>query len=98
MGFEERPSQVERLSEKEHAGIEYNDQQDDYEPEEIQKEARVLEDPERNRKQKRYPRKLDLILMLTTSILYFFESLDRGNIVVSCSVTWSFLCGIIEQR
>lgn len=59
------------------------DELDAYAPLDIQKETRILQDPEWFEKQKKYLRKLDMILLPTISILYFFEYLDRGNIAVS---------------
>lgn len=82
MGFDERPTQIERLPEEEKVGIDPTQQQDDYAPTDVQKEVRMLDDPEWVNKQKRYLRKLDFILMPTISLLYFFEYLDRGNIAV----------------
>lgn len=87
MGHDERPNQLERLPEAT-LGIESKHQPDEYAPIEIQKEARALEDPKWISKQKKYLQKLDLILMPTISILYFFEYLDRGNIAV-CYTTIS---------
>lgn len=57
-------------------------QVEDYAPEEVQKEVDRLEDPEWITAQKRYLRKLDLIILPTVSALYFFEYLDRGNVAV----------------
>ena len=55
----------------------------DYAPPEIQKEIRVLTDPEWIKAQKSFLRKLDFIILPTISALYFIEYLDRGNIAVS---------------
>jgi len=55
----------------------------DYAPPEIQKEAHLLEDLGYILAQKRYLRRLDLIILPAISALYFFEYLDRGNIAVS---------------
>jgi hypothetical protein len=55
----------------------------DYASPEIQKDIRVLNDPEWIKAQKSFLRKLDFIILPTISALYFFEYLDRGNIAVS---------------
>jgi hypothetical protein len=55
---------------------------DDYAPEEIQNEARNLDDPAWVLAQRRYLWKLDCIILPAISILYFFEYLDRGNVAV----------------
>ena len=52
----------------------------DYAPDEIQKNVQSLEDPEVARAYKSYMRKLDLIILPTITLLYFFEYLDRGNV------------------
>jgi hypothetical protein len=83
MGFEERASQIENLSEEDRVAVVSNEEQNGYAPIDIQKEAQLVDDPEWIKKQKKYLRKLDLILMPTISLLYFFEYLDRGNIAVS---------------
>lgn len=51
--------------------------------EDIQKHAHRQDDPEWTTAQKRYLRKLDLIILPMISLLYFFEYLDRGNVAVS---------------
>jgi len=79
MGANQEASQIEKLKQEDQVGV---PQQDEYAPADIQKEVHILEDPEWIAKQKNYLRKLDLILMPTISILYFFEYLDRGNIAV----------------
>lgn len=57
-------------------------QANDYAPPDVQKAAHRLDDPEWILAQKRYLRKLDLIILPMISTLYFFEYLDRGNIAV----------------
>ena len=53
---------------------------------EIQKETHeVLDDPDARKYERRYLRKLDMIILPTVSGLYFFEYLDRGNVAVSSS-------------
>jgi hypothetical protein len=83
MGFEKRASQIENLSEEDRVAVVLYEEQNGYAPIDIQKEAQLVDDPEWIKKQKKYLRKLDLILMPTISLLYFFEYLDRGNIAVS---------------
>jgi hypothetical protein len=58
-------------------------QKDDRIFEDAQKAADRLDDPEWILAQKRYLRRLDLIILPMISTLYFFEYLDRGNIAVS---------------
>lgn len=57
-------------------------QLDDYVADGADKEARNPDNPEWIMAQKRYLRKLDLIILPTISALYFFEYLDRGNVAV----------------
>ena len=59
-----------------------NDPADDYALEDAEKQAQRLHDPAWLDAQKRYLRKLDLIILPTISLLYFFEYLDRGNVAV----------------
>jgi hypothetical protein len=81
MGRQEKPMHIEHAHDQQ---VQPSSQPTmaEYAPAEIQKETRILEDPEWFTRQKRYLRKLDFILMPTISILYFFEYLDRGNIAV----------------
>ncbi len=60
----------------------YLEKSDDYAPDDIQKAARQLEDPEWIKAQRRYLWKLDSIILPAISVLYFFEYLDRGNVAV----------------
>jgi len=57
-------------------------QTNDYASPEVQKAAHRFDDSGYILAQKRYLRKLDLIILPMISTLYFFEYLDRGNIAV----------------
>jgi hypothetical protein len=82
IGFEEEVWQIENLSEEDRVAVVSNEEQNGYAPIDIQKEAQLGDDPERIENQNKYLRKLDMILMPTISLPYFFEYLDRGNIAV----------------
>lgn len=81
MGFtDEENAHVEDIASANKENLNAND----YAPPEIQREAEILQDAAHVAAQKKYLRKLDLIILPAISILYFFEYLDRGNIAVSC--------------
>lgn len=55
---------------------------EDYAPKDIQGNVDALHHPDNAKAAKRYRRKLDLIILPTITLLYFFEYLDRGNAAV----------------
>ena len=55
----------------------------DYAPKGVQDNVDALNDPSNVQAAKRYRRKLDMIILPTITLLYFFEYLDRGNAAVS---------------
>jgi hypothetical protein len=56
---------------------------EDYAPKAVQDNVDALNHPENAQAAKRYKRKLDMIILPTITLLYFFEYLDRGNAAVS---------------
>ena len=68
--------------EKMKSDIEPGVQVGDFASSDLQKSAQRSDSPEWINAQKRYLRKLDLVILPTISALYFFEYLDRGNVAV----------------
>jgi hypothetical protein len=81
-GIRRESIRIETLSEEDRVAVVPNEERNGYAPSDIQKEMQLVDDPERIENQKKYLLKLDMILMPTISLLYFFEYLDRGNIAV----------------
>lgn len=81
------PSHIEAMS-KTNTEVEsgHDLEQHGYADKDVQNETHVLEDEEYKTAEKKYLRRLDLIILPTISALYFFEYLDRGNVAVSLLV------------
>jgi hypothetical protein len=60
---------------------------EDYAPKGVQDNVDALNHPDNALAAKRYKRKLDMIILPTITLLYFFEYLDRGNAAVSLSLS-----------